>query len=309
MTLPLVTVAIPVLNGIHFLPTLLERLRAQRGPFRIEVVASDSGSTDGSRVCLDTQCDKVLHLQSQSFNHGATRNHLIEAGRGELIALLVQDALPQDDRWLDRLTAQLWDDASIVGTFGRQIPRADASPWTRRYLEKWAAGRCGDRRIALTAETYGLMSPGERLDACAFDNVSSCLRRSVWRQIPFPVCDIAEDIAWAKSVLLAGHTLSYVSAAVVVHSHDRNGWYEFRRAAMLHRELRRLFDLRLAPTAVDALMGAVASMRQHHQWLLEDGPGSHGWIYDIWRAYSTAVAQPFGQYLGGSRLPLCRFDV
>ena len=59
---------------------------------------------------------------------------------------------------------------------------------------------------------------------------------------------MAEDIAWARDVLLAGYRLAYVPAATVVHSHDRPAREEFTRTYLLHRRLYELFGLRTIPT-------------------------------------------------------------
>ncbi len=60
------------------------------------------------------------------------------------------------------------------------------------------------------AEDFARLSPLERLALCTFDNVCSCIRRSVWRVHPFPEAPIAEDVEWAREVLVAGYRLAYV---------------------------------------------------------------------------------------------------
>ena len=58
---------------------------------------------------------------------------------------------------------------------------------------------------------------------------------------------MAEDLEWARDVLLAGHALVYAPAAVVVHSHERSARHELRRTRLVHARLAELFDLRLVP--------------------------------------------------------------
>jgi rhamnosyltransferase len=151
-----------------------------------------------------------------------------------------------------------------------------------------------------------LRSPGEldrldppaRLRLCAFDNVCSCIRRSVWQQIPFSETPIAEDLEWGRAALLAGHRLDYVADAVVLHSHDRSAGYEFARTYVLHRQLQRLFGLRTIPTLGLLARAIGSSARMHLDWErqgVQDGHGTAGRR----RALALAVAWPLGQYLGG----------
>jgi rhamnosyltransferase len=296
MTAPLVSIVVPTFNGAATLPALLSAVHAQRADFAFEVVAVDSGSTDGTLGLLEGAADQVLHIPPGAFNHGATRNHAIAAARGEYAALLVQDAVPASAEWLARLTAPLRADAGIAGTYARQVPRADASALTRHYLAGWAASRTEPREAALAgpAELQAL-PPRERYLRCVFDNVSSAVRRSVWERHPFPVTPIAEDAEWARDVLLAGHRLAYVPDAVVVHSHERSARYELWRTYMVHQRLRALFGLRLVPTPVHLLAAVVGSVGSHLRCVAREGPvfSSQGA-----RALALAVAFPLGQYLG-----------
>src|SRR5262249_45025827 len=118
------------------------------------------------------------------------------------------------------------------------------------------------------------------------DNVCACIRRSVWRAHPFQSTPIAEDLEWARDVLLSGGRLAYVPEATVVHSHDRSARYEFLRTYVLHRRLYQLFGLRLIPT-LPALVRAVGSTLAVHIRCDRSG-----------RSVGLALAWPVGQYLG-----------
>jgi hypothetical protein len=74
------------------------------------------------------------------------------------------------------------------------------------------------------------MTPRERLELIRFDNVTSCIRRSVWDWSPFPERRYGEDIAWAKRALLEGYKIARVPSARVWHYHERGWLYRLRRA-------------------------------------------------------------------------------
>ena len=281
-----ISIVLPNRNGGATLPALLDAIARQRVDLPVELVAVDSGSTDGSDALLRKRANVFASIPAASFNHGLTRNLGIERSRGDLIVLTVDDALPQSDDWLARLVAPLRADDRIAGTFARQIPRPDASAVARRHLSRWVAASATPRTVTMTADEFAAMTPYERLDRCAFDDVCSCIRRTVWSAHPFPKIAIAEDLAWAKAVLLAGYKLAYVPDAVVSHSHDKSIRYEFDRTRMLHAELRRLFGLRTIPSLPDLARATASTIAEHAR------------VQPSLRALALAVAWPLGQYLG-----------
>ena len=149
MTAPLVSVVIPTFNGGERLLEALKSIADQETDFEYEIVAIDSGSTDGTLPALRSRTNLVVEVDPKSFDHGLTRNAAIRASRGELVALLVQDAVPQNPRWLTELAEPLRRDSRIAGAFCRQLPRPDASPITKHYLSLWVAARCDPRVIFL----------------------------------------------------------------------------------------------------------------------------------------------------------------
>ena len=287
MSAPLVSIVIPTRNGVATLPALLDAIARQRVDFPFEIIAVDSASSDGTADLLRGRVDRLIGIPADAFDHGLTRNLGIEQSGGELVVLLVQDALPASDSWLARLTAPLIADDSLAGAFARQLPRPDASTITRCHLERWVASSGVARTIAVanSAELEAL-DPMAQLERCAFDNVCSCLRRSVWIRHPFRQTPIGEDIEWARDVLLAGYRLAYVPEAAVIHSHDRPVRYEFARTYVLHRRLYELFRLRTIPT-LPLLARAIASSLAVHLRCQRNG-----------RAIALAFAWPLGQYLG-----------
>jgi rhamnosyltransferase len=307
---PSVSIAIPVQNGMRFLPQLFAVLRAQKNVRPIEVVAADDNSSDGSGAYLAEHADQVLRIAVGKFHHATTRNLLLSHCRGECLVLLVQDALPVDEHWLAHLIAPLRDDPAVAGVFARQLPRPEASVLSRRNLATWVAARDVARRVAITPSEYEDLTPNARLDACAFDHVCACVRRSVWQTIPIPDCPIAEDLAWAKQLLFAGHAIAYAPAAVVWHSHDRGAWYELQRTWALHQQLRELFGLRLIPDGLALFSAWLRNVVRHTGWVWTDSrlrPMAR--VREMCRAEGLALAWPLGQYLGGNCWPRPRFRV
>jgi rhamnosyltransferase len=291
-----IPIIIPTRNAGPSIGQVLEAIAAQQGPFRPEVIAIDSGSSDGTLDRLNRYGARVLNVSPAAFNHGKTRNEALKHVRAECAVLLVQDAVPASPQWLSALVQPLIQDSSLAGTFARQLPDIRASRVTAHYLSQWIAAQEVGRVVGpLTAETFARMSPPERHAACAFDNVCSCIRLSVWKNHPFAATPIAEDLQWARDVLVAGHKLAYVPDAVVRHSHERSIGYELQRTYLVHQRLEAIFGLATVPT-IGSLLWAMASTIPVNVRIAAQEPSRR--VRAVFRGTALGVAQPLGQYLG-----------
>ncbi len=294
---PDVSILILTRDGIATLPGLLDALDAQVTGFSFETVAVDSGSRDGSLELLRRRVHTLVQVAPEDFNHGSTRNLGIDRCRGEFVVMIVQDAEPCDPGWLSALVAPLVSDPRLAATFARQVPRADASAVTRHYLSRWIAASPDPRRTFVESpEAFGRLSAMDRYLTCVFDNVCSCLRRSVWERIPFRRTTIAEDLEWGRDVLLAGHGIAYVPGAAVFHSHDRPASYELRRTYFVHQRLRELFGLATVADLRGFVRAVAVSLPVHMRCVVASGGRRR--LRELPRALALAIAFPLGQYLG-----------
>jgi len=293
---PLVSIVIPTCNAGAALDEVLSAIESQACDASREVVAIDSGSTDGTTDRLARHGVTVLTVSPGRFNHGETRNAALAHARGEFAILLVQDAVPASATWLAGLLEPLLCDAMVAGSFARQVAAPDASSLTNHYLADWAAAG-SERRSAgpLTRDEFDRMSPWERHAACAFDNVCSCIRMSVWRDHPFRKTVIAEDLEWARDVLLSGHRLVYTPAAAVVHSHERPVSYELQRTYLVHQRLQALFGLSTIPSIASLMRSVATTVPVNARIAARDRTGR---ARAVLRGAALGVAVPFGQYLG-----------
>jgi len=288
MARPRASIVLVTRNGAATLPAVFDAITRQQFDGAIEIVAVDSSSTDGTQEWLRQRVDCLVTIDRESFDHGLTRNLGVDRCHAEAVVLLVQDAQPASDTWLQQLVGGLETDPNVAGTFARQIPRDEAGALTRHYAERWVAASTMPRTSCVGSRAaFECLDPFARFDCCVFDNVCSCIRRSVWLRHPFAATPFAEDLEWARTVLMHGYKIAYVPEAAVIHSHERSAAYELARTRLLHRRLYHLFGMRTIPT-LPLLGRAVASSLALHL-SLERSP----------RALALAVAWPLGQYLGG----------
>lgn len=180
---------------------------------RAEVLVVDSGSSDRTLAIARSFPVAIHTIPPEQFGHGRTRNLGASLARGETLVFLVQDAEPADEGFLERLVEPLASDPDLAATYGRQVPRPDATPIEAEFLRHTYPPRPSVRRLDGAADR-------PTISAVFFSNVASAIRRQVWERLPFDEeLIMSEDQEWARRVLHAGHRIAYCPEAVVVHSH------------------------------------------------------------------------------------------
>ncbi len=210
---PRVSVVIPTWNGEDLLPRVLDSLGSQA--FRdFETIVVDNGSEDGSLDLLARRYPDV-RVVGLPRNEGfaSAVNAGIAASRGEIVALLNNDAVPRPG-WLAALLAAA-DAHPEAGSFAsRMLDLADP-----RRID--AAGD----QLGIFPSNYGhgeldgdaFASPVYVLSACAG---AAAYRRTALDDVgPFDERFFAyvEDVDWGVRAQLRGHDCLYVPDAVVLH--------------------------------------------------------------------------------------------
>ena len=280
---PVVSVAIPTLNGGALLHELIAALHDQEIIGEIEVLIADSESDDGSIDAALRSYPKlrIFTVERARFNHGLVRNALIRRARAPKVALFSQDARPMHKRYLKRM-AKVLNDENIAGVYARQQPRPGADPLTIEMLERWTPAPAIAESLFPVLQSLAEGScltdlpPIERMQVSRFDNVASMVRREVLDDIPFPARSFGEDIAWGALVLSAGFKLAYLPSVSVAHHHPPRWHTTFERNRVAHRQARAEFGLHAVPSlsqlALALISGVPNDLRAGPLWALRGLP-------------------------------------
>ena len=289
MTGPRVSVVIPTLNAAAYLPDLLRAFRTQRPSPPEEVILVESGSRDAT-LAIAAGASGVRVVPIARFTHGGSRNLGARESRCEIVAFLSQDALPANEAWLAELVAP-FADPGVAAVFSRQLPRPDANPMERHFLEThFPPGepvrmrRRGDGPFVFQKDVF-------------FSNVSAAVRREDILRHPFDEeLIMSEDQQLARDLLLAGRTVVYAPASQVLHSHNYSLRQAFERYFDSVYSLTKIFPQHDMGRSVSLGMGylrreAALMLRRHPRHL----PRYIGYV----------LAKSFGTLLGhhAERLP------
>jgi glycosyltransferase involved in cell wall biosynthesis len=289
--IPLVTVIIPVKNGGSLLRECLTAVFSQETDFPFEVLCVDSGSQDDSVDIIRSFPARLMQIAPADFGHGRTRNLAIQNSHGPFVALITQDAVPDDTSWLRELIAPMRENEEVAGVFGRHKPHPGCIPSEAFTLERHFAQFGGDTtlfRIRPGPEGWAHYEANKPFYRFFSDN-NAALRRTVWARLPYRDVEFMEDQLWGADILEAGYIKAYAPRAVVRHSHNYSPLTQARRAfdeARFHREY---FDSRHLP-------GIRAVLRDKLRHSARDMRGSG--LSEAVLTLGRDVGQALGGFLG-----------
>lgn len=220
------SVVIPTYNGGELFRRVLARTAEQVTDFDYDILVIDSSSTDGTGEFASgfggrVRCETI---NQRDFQHGRTRNRAIELTDGEIVAVLTQDALPQDEHWLRELVAPFDADPKVAGAIGRHRAYPEHNRLVARDLDTmFDRFRDLGPVFSLDSGLPGFIRPGSvdwRLIMHFYSDNNSAMRRSVWNLLPYPEVDWGEDQVWCWEMQKLGLSKAYADKSVVWHSHD-----------------------------------------------------------------------------------------
>jgi len=216
------SVIIPTLNAERWITRQLDMLLVQT--VEPEIIVIDSGSVDATLDIVARYAERIrlLQIPHESFDHGGTRDFALRQSTGDLVCFFTQDALPTDERCLEKLLSA-FSFPDIAAAFGRQIARPDAP----EYEKLTRAFNYPDQPRVWREEDI----PRYGVKSYFFSNVCAAYRRDVYLAVGgFDTPIISnEDMMMAAKLLHAGYALAYAPDAAVVHSHRYTLEEELRR--------------------------------------------------------------------------------
>ena len=175
---PVVSVVVPVRNGMPWVEHQLRALATQELAVDWEVVVADNGSDDGTSSCVMQWCERYPHIRlvdaSARRGAAAARNIGVQSARGRLLAFCDADDVVQPG-WLASMSAGLADTDLVAGIFDfgaldgntKSIP-APAATRQLGFLPFALSANLAVRRQAFEA-VQGFdeeLSPEEDVDLC-----------------------------------------------------------------------------------------------------------------------------------------------
>ena len=142
ISIPAVSVIIPVVNEAEYLPTLLDDLKAQQG-ISLELIVSDGGSTDGSETLATAAGAILVHTPK---GRGVQMNAGAQHARGDYLLFLHADSRLNDRTLLKQalgaLNAAIAEQGHqrIAGHFSLRFRRQQSGQnLSYRYMEEKTA--------------------------------------------------------------------------------------------------------------------------------------------------------------------------
>ncbi|OZE43525.1 hypothetical protein CH256_02580 [Rhodococcus sp. 05-2254-6] len=202
MPISLVSIVLPVYNGLPDLDEQLEAIAAQDYAGDVELIISDNGSSDGLRSHLEElSLPLSIRTVDASAKRGASyaRNVGVKAARGDVVALLDHDDVAHPT-WVTAMVRALDSFDAVGGALEiESLNSADVAEW-----------RNVPPPGALFPTAYLPYAPGSNF----------AMRRGVFEKVGDFDEDLiggAEDVDYSWRIQQAGLTLGHAADALVAY--------------------------------------------------------------------------------------------
>jgi glycosyltransferase involved in cell wall biosynthesis len=226
-----VSVIIPTKNAGPDFQSVLEKIKNQKGIASVEIIIVDSGSTDDTCEIAEKYGCRIFLIKPEEFNHGLTRNYGAEQASGEFIVFLVQDAIPIGDYWLYTMVKFFGNDEKIAAVTCRQAPRSDADLFAGFLL--WSHYRTLNRtrnRVYSCDNRFDELAPLDKRIAAGVEDTCCMMQKNNFNRFKFRKITYGEDLDLGIRLLKAGNKTAFVFSTGVIHSHNRDSLYFFKRS-------------------------------------------------------------------------------
>lgn len=208
----LTSIVIRTLDEARYLDELLVAIEQQElGPFQVEVVVIDSGSTDGTLRIAERHGCVITHITREQFSFGRSLNMGCEVARGDILVLISGHCVPADRHWLRELCQPIAA-GQVDYSYGKQIGGPESHFSECRIFGKYFPEQS---RIPQ--------------DGFFCNNANSAISRAAWERYRFDenVTGL-EDMELAQRLHRDGGRIGYVAEACVYHHHSES-WKQVQR--------------------------------------------------------------------------------
>lgn len=228
---PLISIVIPVKNGIDTIKSCLDGIFKQTLINQTEIIVIDSASTDGTLDVLQEYDVKVHNLNPKDFNHGETRNLGVELSKGEFVVMTVQDATPVNELWLETMLSN-FEDPEVTAVCGQQIVLENSAKNPLQWFRP-ASEAVPIKYKFENTDDFTSLSGMEQHAYCNWDDCNAMYRRSTKLKVPFKKLMFSEDTLWANDALSKGYGIVYDYRARVDHYHHQDFTFYFKRSYII----------------------------------------------------------------------------
>lgn len=219
-----IVLCIPTLNPGDYAVKMVNALSIQsRRPDHILII--DSSSNDGSIIAYKELNAKIIEIDRNSFDHGATRNIAFDQYQADYFLFMTQDAILENSASIQELASILDSIESCGVVFGRQTPHAGAGDFAS-HARLYNYPDCDN---ALIKSIEDIPRLGIKTAFCS--NSFAMYRFDAMKEINFfeEGTLFAEDSIAAAKLLIRRWSVGYAPKALVQHSHEYSLVEEFRR--------------------------------------------------------------------------------
>ena len=206
-----VDIICPLYNAEEYIEKLYNSLIIQEGVKINNILFLLTESKDNSEEVLKKNKLNYEIIKKKDFSHSLTREKAILKSKSDIVALITQDIVIEDKKWLYHLTKNIGKDG-IASAFSRQVTKYNnIEKYTREYNypdKSYVNSKEDIDKKGL--KTFFFSDAAGALDVTVFKKLNGYDHKNL---------PISEDMYYAYKVITNGYKISYEAESVVYHSH------------------------------------------------------------------------------------------
>lgn len=221
-----IDVIIPVYKPGEELFELLRMLKIQSvKPSHIIIMNTEKEYWDAAMRDTNLQQEvpnlSVEHVSAKEYDHGGTRRKAVNRSKAQVFVMMTQDAIPADDKLLEKLVGQL--NADVAVAYARQLATEKSGILEKitrefNYPEEPLVKSAADKE-RLGIKTYFCSDVCAAYQREIYDKLGGFVDKAIFN----------EDMIYAAAAIEHGYKVAYAADAKVFHSHNYTIMQQFHR--------------------------------------------------------------------------------
>lgn len=239
-----VDAVIPVYKPDEKFWELMKRIILQSKPLRTIFIMHTMGydgekETEEKLRLMKNKQIKIVSFPKSEFDHGGTRNKGAALSDADFVLFMTQDAVPCNDRLVEKLLEPLLKRERAAVSYARQLPDDKAG-----VIERYTRGFNYPKESCLKGRE-DKENLGIKTYFCS--NVCAMYKKTVYEELEGFVLHTIfnEDMIMASKLVEAGYQIAYAAEARVVHCHKYTYRQQFSRnfdLAVSQKQYREIFE-------------------------------------------------------------------
>lgn len=212
-----ISIIIRTKNEENKIEECIKKILQQKEIDDFEIIIIDSESDDKTVDLAQRYNVSIYSIPSNEFGFGKSIALGLELSnkKAEYCVFLSAHAIPKNDYWLINMINKFED--KVAAVYSKQTYFSNTL-----FIEKKSLDETFGNKNRIQAMKKKSKKFWDYKNEIVFSNASSCIKKTITKEIPFRDICASEDREWAYRTIKDGYKIVYAADSVVYHCHNES---------------------------------------------------------------------------------------